>query len=410
MTGRYEHHAVPLSGGSNPLDDPLVAAWDAVVQGNTAMPAGCDPVEIAVLQRFHAMEMIPPPSDAFFADLEGRLTRLRPQPVNDTGRSFGGEKLSATNATQSHFPQFSASDRRFPPLAAAAALVILLIVGPLGFSLTHTTPSEPSAIPAAVVLPPEMETLIQMDFEPPLWDMPPGSAWEQMEISMFMVDPGATFSTDIPWYTSVDGPLLIVPVSGNLIIQAAGPAYVHRYGSSAPVETSAGEPAILGPNDAIVFSSRATAVGNNPGSEPVRAIYAQVGVFDDAMAGDIVEAVDVTQVDINYESHLLMPSDGASISIEHLALAPLDTFVYEPDPEWKMIPIYIPLQLNDLRMYDGAAEDLSPALIAEADYASLAKLKFPGPGPQTLINIGDETVDLYFLNVRPYGDTAPPSA
>ena len=124
---------------------------------------------------------------------------------------------------------------------------------------------------------------------------------------------GATFSTDIPWYTSVDGPMLIVALSGDLIVQPAGPARVYRDGAAA-TESPAGTPVILGPNDAIAFSSRATATGGNPGSEPVRALYGIAGVYDDAMANSIVDAHDVIRVDINYETHLILPDEGASLA------------------------------------------------------------------------------------------------
>lgn len=418
MTGNHGPTVMQLPHGPDPLDDPLVAAWDAVVRGDPATPAGCDPAESALMRQFHAMESIPPPSDAFFGDLERQLARLAPpaavqpnSPASHLSTSHRSAGASGAHADRGKRFDFHGRSRRFTSLAAAAALAVLLIAGPLVFYLTHETPSDPPAIPAAVVPPPAMETLVQLNFDPPLWDMPSATAWEQIQFSMFLVDPGASFSTDIPWYTSVDGPLMIVPLSGELIVQPGGPAFVYRQGSSAPVESPAGEPVILGPNDAIAFPSAASATGNNPGSEPVRAIYGIAGVFDDAMTGNIVDAHDVTRVDFSSEAHLMLPGDGASLSIKHLELAPLDTFVYEPESEsgWKVIPIYIPLQINDLRVYDGAANGISPGVLADARYASQDLLKYPGPGPHTLINIGEETVDLYFLVIEPYPDTATPS-
>lgn len=416
MTGSLGPTATQLPHGQDPLDDPLVAAWDAVVLGDRSVPADSDPKDTEVLRRFHAMESIPPPSDMFFTDLERQLAHLKasataqpdaPASVRSVANRAAG--TADAHADRGKHSLFAGRSRRFTSLAAAAALAVLLIAGPLVYYLSHVTTSEPPAIPAAVVSPPVMETLVQLDFEPPLWDMPSATAWEQMEFSMFLVDPGASFSTDIPWYTSVDGPMLIVPLSGDLIVQPVGPALVYRHGANAPVESPAQEPVILRPNDAIVFSSATTATGSNPGSEPVRAIYGLAGVFDDAMAGSLVDAHDVTRVDINYEAHLLLPSDGAALSIRHLQLAPLDTFVYELEPGWKLIPIYTPIQINDLRVHEGSASGLSPDILADAGYASLDQLKYPGPGPQTLINIGEETVDLYFLIIEPYPDTATPS-
>lgn len=295
---------------------------------------------------------------------------------------------------------------------AAAMFAVLLIAGPLLFQMTHATPSDPPAIPA-VVERPAMATLAQLDFTPPLWDMPVASSWNQMEFSMFQVAPGATFTTDIPWYTSVDGPLTIVALRGELLVQPGGPALVYRETASShePVESAAGESIRLGPNDAIVFSSVATAIGSNPGSEPVQALYSLTGVVHQETTGIGIEPRDITRVDLNYVDHPEpLPGEGASVSIWHLALAPMDTFVYEIDDGLRLTPVYEPLQINDLRVYDGAIDHLSPDLTGRLHYASLARLKSPEPGPHTLVNVGDETVDLYFMVVEPYPDTATPAS
>ncbi len=414
MTGRFGRRAIWPNASAESFDDPLVAAWDAVVLGDQETPGRCDPSDIAVIRRFQAMESIPPPSDAFLADLERHLALLKPQRaapvIAHTPFPLGSAADMKTLPRRGWRSVVPGGYRRVASLAAVALLAVLLIAGPLVFALTHSGPSEPPAIPAAFLAPPTMETLIRLDYVPPLEDMPSVSKWEQMEFSMFLVDPGATFSTDIPWYTSVDGPLMIVALDGDLIIQPAGPARVFRNGSDSSAESPAGTPVLLKPKDAIAFASSATATGSNPGSEPVSALYGLVGVFDAELANNIVDAHDVTRIDINNEAHLLLPDDGASLSIQHLQLAPLETFAYELGPGWRVLPMYLPLQINDLRVYDGAIDGLSPDILANARYASLQKLKYPEPGPHTLINIGDETVDLYFLIVEPYPKTATPAA
>lgn len=411
MIGKYGKTVHEHSGGSGPLADPLVAAWDAVARGQQATPPGSDPADTALLWNVRALESIPLPTDAFLADLEYRLTQLAPRPA----AAMATATPATWDARLAPFPRRRipstqpASSRGFLSMRiAAAVLALLLVAGSLVLYLTHANSSEPHSIPAAVATPPAMETLAQMDLSGTLWDMPAPADWEQIEFSLFLVDPGATFSTDTPWYTSVDGPMLIVALSGDLIVQPAGPARVYRDGAAA-TESPAGTPVILGPSDAIAFSSRATATGSNPGSEPVRALYGIAGVYDDAMEGSLVDAHDVTRVDINYEAHMILPEEGASLSIARLHLAPLDTFVYEWEAGWRVLPMYMPLQINDLRIYDGAADSLSPGILADAHYASLDRLKYPDPGPHTIINIGDETVDLYFLIVAPLADSATPT-
>lgn len=300
---------------------------------------------------------------------------------------------------------------------AAAVLALLLIAGPLVYYLAHTTPSEPPAIPAAVAPAPELETIVQLDFIPPLWDLPPASAWDHLEFGLLTIAPQATFTTpDVPWYGLVDGPLMIVASSGELIIQPASPALVYRHGApmDEPVELSAGQSVTLEPNDAIVLSSLATAAGSNPGSDPARALYSLAGVVADGTAGSAGDSAgqpDVTTEDLDFSDHdHLVPGDGASISIRHVQLAPMDTFVYEIEPGLRILPVFMPLQIIDLRIYDGALHDLSQTLGKHGAYTTRALLKFPNPGPHTLVNIGDETVDLYFMVLEPYPETATPAA
>jgi hypothetical protein len=51
-------------------------------------------------------------------------------------------------------------------------------------------------------------------------------------------------------------------------------------------------------------------------------------------------------------------------------------------------------------------DGLSPGFDSHLRYASIAKLQYPEPGPHTLVNVGNETVDLYFLVLEPYPDAA----
>ena len=140
--------------GPDPLDDPLVAAWDAVVRGDQATPAGSDPSDTAVLRRFHTLESIPLPSDAFFGDLERQLARLAAHPVARSSApamasDFGSRQAtpltttsvpwsrqdadgsSAHAARSPHSVPAGAPRRLIWMQAAAAMLAVLLIVGSL---------------------------------------------------------------------------------------------------------------------------------------------------------------------------------------------------------------------------------------------------------------------------------------
>ncbi|MEZ4507513.1 MAG: hypothetical protein R2848_17085 [Thermomicrobiales bacterium] len=363
------------------------------------------------------MESIPPPSDAFLADLERHLALLKPQRaapvIAHTPFPLGSAADMKTLPRRGWRSVVPGGSRRVASLAAVALLAVLLIAGPLVFALTHSGPSEPPAIPAAFLAPPSMEPLMQMDFVPPLWDMPVATTWDHMEFSMFLVDPGASFSTDIPWYTSVDGPMMIVALSDDLIVRPHGPALVFRAGSDSrtPVESPAEEPVILGPNDTIVYSSADTATGTNPGSDPVRALYGISGVFVPGTPLEMLDPPDITRMDTQYGEYFTsLATDGATVSLQHLQLAPLATFVYELEPDFHVVPVLDPLQIIDLRFYEGAFDGLPPDLGAHSSYVSVGRLEYPGPDPLTLVNIGDETVDLYFLIVEPYPKTATPAA
>ena len=143
-------------------------------------------------------------------------------------------------------------------------------------------------------------------------------------------------------------------------------------------------------------------------SEPVRALYGLAGVADLCNTGvGRIDPRDITRVDINYIEHIApLPGDGR-ISFHPASSSSLHWIPsctrFESD--LRFAPVFVPLQINELRIYDGALEGLPPDLGANAAYASLARLESPSPGPHTLINIGDETVDLYFLVVKPYPDT-----
>jgi hypothetical protein len=54
-------------------------------------------------------------------------------------------------------------------------------------------------------------------------------------------------------------------------------------------------------------------------------------------------------------------------------------------------------------------DGLSPGFDSHLRYASIAKLQYPEPGPHTLVNVGNETVDLYFMVLEPYPDAATPA-
>jgi hypothetical protein len=427
MTGRYEKTFGWNGSGPNPLDDALVAAWDAVVRGDHSTPAGCDPMDTMVIQRVHALETIPPPGDTFFIDLERQLTRLAPLPVvaptpapdatpaRRSITSWGGAHAGASggHAVRGRRLFSRTPSRPVAMQAAAVLLVLLLVAGSLVLYRAPAPPPEQPAIPAAVVSPAAMETLMHFTFASPPWGMPAATGWNHMELSLFTVAPGASFSTDMRWYTGVDGPLVIIPLGGELVVQPNGPALVYRSGANppAPVESPAGEPVTLGRNDAIVFWSQDTAQATNPGAEPVGVLYGLTGVNQYGASEPVIEPHDVKRVDIIFVDHLSpLPGAGASVSIRHLRLAPMDTFVYEIEPGLRIAPVSVPLQINDLRVYDGVLDGLSPGFDSHLRYASIAKLQYPEPGPHTLVNVGNDTVDLYFMVLEPYPDAATPPA
>lgn len=88
---------------------------------------------------------------------------------------------------------------------------------------------------------------------------------------------------------------------------------------------------------------------------------------------------------------------------------PLDSFVFEPDKNWRYVTAFDPSLRPGLRIYNGALDALSPDVVSRSIFES-GQLRFLGPGPHTISNLGDETVDFYFLVVEdaPDADTPAP--
>lgn len=296
---------------------------------------------------------------------------------------------------------------------ALALLAVMMVASLLVLYQAVPRPSEPPPIPAAVIAEPSIEPIAQFEFVPPMWGMPDATAWTYMETSLFSIAPATSFTTDWPWYLSIDGPSTLTVLSGVLSVTPAGPAFFYPALESGqlPVELQAGETVALGPNDTIVYSSMDTASGSNPGYEPVLVLNSVIGIRDKMLPGSSVLPKDVSVIAHEFDKALLptFPTTGATITLRRLELAPFDTFVLEHHEDWLYLAVIDRAQTDGLRIDQGAIEGLAPQPGAQGIYGGV-QLRYLKPGPYTIFNLGEKTVVFYFLVIEPLPDAGTPAA
>jgi hypothetical protein len=293
---------------------------------------------------------------------------------------------------------------------AMRALVVLLIAGFAVLRQAAPGASAPAAIPVASVAKPVLQTMVQFDFRPPLWGMPEATTWTHMDFSIVEIDPGTSFDTDAGWYTSTDGPFLIVVLSGALDIAPNGPAIVYPADhTQQPQPIAPGTSASLGPNDAIAFSVIDAATGTNPGTEPLVALFALAGSEDFSVPGAFSMPIVINHPDFQYVDGMpVLPTAGATVSIQRVELQPYDSFVFDPATFSHYLPALDSSHTQGLQMAYGAVDEWSPELETIPVHSS-SNLMYPELGPHTLFALGDEPVELYFFVVEPYPASATPA-
>ncbi len=293
---------------------------------------------------------------------------------------------------------------------AVVMLAALLVAGPAVLLALPAGASAPAAIPGAAIAKPTLQTMVQLDFRPPMWGMPEATTWTHMDFSIVETAPGKSFDTGIGWYTSTDGPFLIVVLSGELDIDPNGPAIVYPADHTQQAQPiGSGISVSLGPNDAIAFSVVDAATGTNPGTEPLVALFALAGSEDFSVPGAFSSPRDVTHPDFQYIDGMpVLPTAGATVSIQRVELHPYDSFVFDPAAIPHYLPALDPFHAQGLQMALGVVDGLSPAL-ETIPVNSSSNLMYPVLGPHTLFALGDDPVDLYFFFVEPYPASATPA-
>lgn len=408
MSRRQENTLLRVAFGKDPLDDPLNAGWDAVVLHQQPASSDIDPDDAAVLLRVHRLDAESLPSPAFFGDLEQRLVALySPQAVSP-------DRMPSPTVARIGIAQPAQKRPNSPPpfhhrwlsmQSALAVLAIMMVASLLVIYQSVPKTSEPPPIPAAVVAKPSIEPITQFEFAPPMWGMPDATAWTHMEIGLFSVAPATSFTTDVLWYTSVDGPLSLTVLSGALTVTPAGSAlfYPANQSRQPPVEVRAGESVSIEQNETIIYSATDGATGSNPGTVSALTLSGTVGSIDNAVLGTVPN--DVSFITFETADPITsLPTKGATMTLQRLELAPFDTFVFEPGADLRYLPFFDPAQTGELRMDEGAIEGLVPQPGAQRIHDSF-QLRYLSPGPHTIFNLGDQTVDIYFLVVE--GATPP---
>jgi hypothetical protein len=404
-----------LEFGQDPLDDPLVVGWDAVVGPDPTAQPGRDSDDVVLLRRFHALATVPPPSPGFLADLERQLAAPTPAPPA-TRKGVGASKLTSFRSTRQDRtgPRSILQPHRWTSMqGAAAVLSVMLVVSLLVLYQAVPGQSEPLPIPAAIIAKPSIVPITQFEFVPPMWGMSDATAWTHIEIGEFSVAPATSFTTDLPFYTGVDGPLSLTVLSGELIVTPAGPAFLYpaHQSEQPPVEVLAGQSVSIGPNDTIVYYAMDTAIGSNPGIEPALILYSLVGaIWDHSLPGATVPPTDVSFSTFEYDDPIpAVPTEGAALTLQRLELAPFDTFVFEPNADLRYLPFIDPNQTRGLHIAAGAFGGLVPES-GSRDLYNAVQLRDLKPGPHTIFNLGDKTVSIYFLVVEPALVAGPPTS
>jgi hypothetical protein len=398
---------VPLE--SDPFDDPLNQSWDAVVGHATAASPAAVADDTAFLRHVHALEAMALPSPDFFGALEQRLRDMYPSPASTPDRDLQGAiPRSSLPQTTPKRPLVLPSARPLSFVPAALAMVALLLATSLGlWYFVSPKSAEPTAIPAAAIVEPTMETMVAFDVTPSTLGMPDASTWTHMYFNLIQIEPGGSFSTETDWYVSIEGPLLIVVLSGELTMRPSGPASVYPAGGrdKTPTDIAPGEAVALRPDEAIVYSAVDPATGSNLGSEPVVALQLSIGQLAFSGPGTESGPIDVATLDRQMDWEMDAPAtEGASIAIQRLELAPFDSFVFEPDPDSTYLAVFDPFGVEGVRLAEGDVDALTPNVDSERLFAS-TQLTYPGSGPHTVLNLGAQTATFYFVTLDPLPDS-----
>lgn len=284
-----------------------------------------------------------------------------------------------------------------------ATLLVLALAEQFAAGLFLPGPTGAPAIAAADVGAPAKEPLLRFAFDPPQWGMPDGTAWTHMDISIIEIDPGRSFDTHQGWYTSTDGPLLLYILDGELTVNPKGPSFFYPANApdQPPVENGGGQTIALAPGEGIVYSIQDTATATNPGTETMRALIGLAGGSGPEVAGALTMPSDVQNASFDWVDGMpVLPTRRATVSIQRLRLAPYDTYVIDPAALSRYLPAIDVRNVNDLYMTSGAMDTLSPGTETQRVFG-LAALPLSVAKPYTLINLGEEPIDIYFFVVQP---------
>jgi hypothetical protein len=291
---------------------------------------------------------------------------------------------------------------------AAAALIVFVLVCVLFLDQGTPPRSEPlPAIPVAQSYEPVLSAMFESDATSTAIGGAEPATWTDLSASVQKVEPSASFTISQPWYTYSDGPLMLMVLDGALDIRVAGPALFYAAGTTDPPRTvQPGEQLHLAPDDAVVYSNQDGASGSNPGENWLVAFVGTAGRNDDSVTGSVLFPAHVDVASLHHTTASPnLTGNGTTIVLDRLRLAPLDTYVFDPDPAWRYLVTFDPAKTRSLRVFDGVLGSFDPS----GGHASW-KLQALGEGPHTLANLGEEPIDLYFMVVEEDSDAGSPPA
>lgn len=282
--GRWNQSIFEL--GRNPLEDPVVTIWDALMRGQPVTEGSIDTADAALIASFIASDRTSTPSASFVDHLGQQLAQIAARDRSASPGSLSTAPPVGAEMTRTVPPRApSRTDaRRWPgwlSSPAVAALLALILAGGIfvGSLALSSSPGEPPAIPAANnIQTDDSLTTFSALFDPADFGLPDQSSWNSMMLTLFQFLPGESFDTNQGWFTSTDGFALIQVQSGTLKVNPSGSAVLYRDGSAQQsVPVPAGTAVTLETEDTLMYSIRDGAVVSNASDLPALVLHGQTG-------------------------------------------------------------------------------------------------------------------------------------
>ena len=424
---------------SDPLEDPVVKAWDAYVAGDPRASTRSSKQTFTVIGALDAaMADVEPDSD-FLVSLERKLLGFNVQP---TVAAVATPVRAVPRPVPPSKPPVHRRITAFgqPGHWAIAALLVLFLAGAAVLAWSkQDEPDSPQTIPAAVdsaandssgdvaglskaspqATPgvhetasspiaagdaPTYETLLDIQVNPKQLNATTPDLWDTMEFEMVSVKPGEGFSTDHPYFTCCAGINVFQILEGSASFIVESDADVYAAGEwSNPSRIPAGTLFTLGEGETVVHVMDQPVIVTNTGPEELVLLRGSGEQF----LGPITSLTPDGYHGGGWATDGSMdplPGEVVNVSFERIELDPGSLFHLETTAGERLVG-FSPEADTRLRMLIGDF-DAIPADNQGILLRSYVMDNFP-PGPFTFHNAGDLPVTLYLMRIEEVAPVSP---